>query len=141
MSDYSIHVENGKVIGDSFFYRIANDLLGKESGLPTGDNEPYRRVGIGVRDGGWGLDFPNAYCGHDPYGMNERIGAASLRMEAERLAKVEAKEAAEKKKQEEKEKARIEAEKAKEEEQARIVEEAKAKLAASKAKEEKKNKK
>ena len=63
------------------------DLLGKESGLPTGDSEPYRRVGIGVRDGGWGLDFPNAYCGHDPYGMNERIGAASLRMEAERLAK------------------------------------------------------
>jgi hypothetical protein len=30
MSDYSIHVENGKVIGNSVFYRIANDLLGKE---------------------------------------------------------------------------------------------------------------
>jgi len=63
------------------------DLLGKESGLPTGDSIPYRRAGIDVRDGGWGLDFPNAYCGTDPYGMNERIGAASLRMEAERLAK------------------------------------------------------
>ena len=63
------------------------DLLGKEGGLPTGDSAPYRHAGVDVRDGGWGLDFPNAYCGHDPYGMNERIGAASLRMEAERLAK------------------------------------------------------
>ena len=63
------------------------DLLGKESGLPTGDSAPYRRVGIDLKSGGWHLEFPNAYCGHDPYGMNERIGAAALRMEAERLAR------------------------------------------------------
>ena len=63
------------------------DLLGKESGLPTGDSAPYKRVGIDLKSSGWYLDFPNAYCGTDPYGMNERIGAASLRMEAERLAK------------------------------------------------------
>lgn len=62
------------------------DLLGKESGLPTGEGSAFRRVGIHTKSGGWHLDFPNAYCGHDPYGMNERIGAASLRMEAERLA-------------------------------------------------------
>lgn len=30
MIEYSIHVENGKVIGDSSFFIIANDLLGKE---------------------------------------------------------------------------------------------------------------
>ena len=30
MVEYSIHVENGKVIGDSSFFLIANDLLGKE---------------------------------------------------------------------------------------------------------------
>ena len=30
MVKYSIHVENGKVIGDSSFFLIANDLLGKE---------------------------------------------------------------------------------------------------------------
>ena len=30
MNEYSIHVENGKVIGDSVFFLIANDLLGKE---------------------------------------------------------------------------------------------------------------
>ena len=30
MIEYSIHVENGKVIGDSSFFLIANDLLGKE---------------------------------------------------------------------------------------------------------------
>ena len=29
MSDYSIHVENGKVVGNSVFYRIANDRLAK----------------------------------------------------------------------------------------------------------------
>ena len=63
------------------------DLLGKESGLPTGESAPYRRVGISLKSGGWHIDFPNAYCGTDPYGMNERIGAAALRMEAERLAK------------------------------------------------------
>ena len=30
MIEYSIHVENGKVIGDSSFFLIANDLIGKE---------------------------------------------------------------------------------------------------------------
>ena len=63
------------------------DLLGKESGLPTGDSAPYRRAGINLKSGGWHLEFPNAYCGHDPIGMNERIGAAALRIEAERLAR------------------------------------------------------
>ena len=63
------------------------ELLGKESGLPTGESAPYRKVGIDLKSGGWHLEFPNAYCGHDPYGMNERIGAAALRMEAERLAR------------------------------------------------------
>lgn len=63
------------------------DLLGKESGLSTGESAPYKKVGIALKSGGWHLDYPNAYCGHDPYGMNERIGAAALRMEAERLAR------------------------------------------------------
>ncbi|MBQ2719133.1 MAG: creatininase family protein [Clostridia bacterium] len=63
------------------------DLLGRESGLSTGESAPYREVGIALKSNGWNLDFPNAFCGHDPYGMNERIGAAALRMEAERLAK------------------------------------------------------
>ncbi len=30
MNEYSIYVSNGKVIGDSVFFRLANDLLGKE---------------------------------------------------------------------------------------------------------------
>jgi len=30
MNEYSIYVENGKVIGDSAFFRTANDLLGNE---------------------------------------------------------------------------------------------------------------
>ena len=63
------------------------DLLGIESGLPTGESAPYNRLGIDVKSGGWHLEFPNAYSGTDPYGVNERIGAAALRMEAERFAK------------------------------------------------------
>ena len=62
------------------------DQLGKESGLPTGRSAHYRKAGIKLADGGWDLDFPNAYCGHDPLGCNERIGRASIRFEAERLA-------------------------------------------------------
>lgn len=31
MSGYSIHISNGKVIGDSAFYLLANDMLSKES--------------------------------------------------------------------------------------------------------------
>ena len=31
MSEYSIHIENGKIIGDSAFFLIANNLLGNES--------------------------------------------------------------------------------------------------------------
>ena len=63
------------------------DLLGIESGLPTGESAPYNRLGIDVKSGGWHLEFPNAYSGTDPHGVNERIGAAALRMEAERFAK------------------------------------------------------
>ncbi len=62
------------------------DQLGKESGMPTGKGSLYRKAGIKLADGGWDLDFPNAYCGHDPLGCNERIGKASVRFEAERLA-------------------------------------------------------
>jgi len=62
------------------------DTLGIESGLPTGKGAAYRKANIKLADGGWGLDFPNAYCGHDPIGCNERIGKASIRFEAEKLA-------------------------------------------------------
>lgn len=62
------------------------DQLGKESGLPSGMSKKYRDAGIKLADGGWNLEFPNAYCGHDPIGCNERIGRASIRIEAEKLA-------------------------------------------------------
>lgn len=62
------------------------DKIGIESGLPTGMGQAYRAAGIKLADGGWDLDFPNAYCGHDPVECNERIGRASVRFEAERLA-------------------------------------------------------
>ena len=62
------------------------DKLGIESGLPSGLGAKYRNANIKLADGGWDIDFPNAYCGHDPIGCNERIGAASIRFEAEKLA-------------------------------------------------------
>jgi len=63
------------------------DLLGRESGLPTGASKGYKEAGLEIICNGWLLDYPHAFCGHDPYGINERIGAAALRMEAERFAK------------------------------------------------------
>jgi hypothetical protein len=63
------------------------DKIGIESGLPTGKSKVYREAGIKLADGGWNLDFPNAYCGHDPIDCNERIGNAAVRFEAERLAR------------------------------------------------------
>ena len=67
-------------------HSIEIDKLGIESGLPTGIGAKYRKAGIKLADGGWELDFPNAYCGHDPVDCNERIGRAATRIEAERLA-------------------------------------------------------
>lgn len=90
--------EQEMLIGHACFGETANimgicpdavklDRLGVESGLPTGKSKPYNDVGLCVVDGGWGLEFPNAYAGHDPIGCNERIGRAALRLEAERFAK------------------------------------------------------
>lgn len=63
------------------------DLMGKENGLPTGESRKYLSVGLEVKSSGWYLEFPNAYSATDVPEINERIGAAALRMEAERLAR------------------------------------------------------
>ena len=55
--------------------------------MPTGKSAVYRNAGIKLADNGWGLDFPNSYCGHDPVDCNERIAAAATRFEVERLAR------------------------------------------------------
>lgn len=62
------------------------ERLGIESGLPTGKSEKYETYGFGLF-GQWGMEFPNWFEGHDPVGVNERIGKAALRLEAERLAR------------------------------------------------------
>ena len=62
------------------------DRLGIESGIPTGKSKKYDDAGFGMY-GQWGMDVPNWYEGHDHEGVNERIGKASLRMEAERFAR------------------------------------------------------
>ena len=62
------------------------DRLGVESGLATGVAKYFGEAGISIRDGGWDREYPNRLSGHDPYGCNERIGKAAVRIEAERLA-------------------------------------------------------
>lgn len=92
------HHKEGMIIGHAGFGETAYmmtlapdsfewDKLGIESGLPTKEGARYRSVGIKLADDGWGLDFPNSYCGNDPVDCNERIGAAATRFEVERLAK------------------------------------------------------
>jgi len=62
------------------------DRLGIESGKSTGKSRYFSEAGISLVSGGYNLDYPNAYAGDDPYGCNERIGKAAIRLEAERLA-------------------------------------------------------
>ena len=64
------------------------DLLGIESGLSTHLADKYADMGIKLCDGGWNINYPNAFHGHDPIGCNERIGKATIRLEAEKAAKV-----------------------------------------------------
>ena len=63
------------------------DRLGIESGLSTHEADYLKEAGINVQDGGWSINFPNAYAGHDPIGVNERIGRACIRLAAEKAAR------------------------------------------------------
>lgn len=66
---------------------IRYDLLGKESGVHTHDSDKYNAVDLQVRDGGWNLEFPNAYAGEFPVYPNARIARAAVRLAAERVAR------------------------------------------------------
>jgi hypothetical protein len=63
------------------------DMLGKESGKPTGRAGKLRRAGVKLADGGWDINVPNAYYGDDPYGCTESIGQAAIRIEIEKLVR------------------------------------------------------
>lgn len=65
---------------------VRMDLLGIESGKSRNLTQKFTDAGIQIRDGGWGINYPNAFSGDDPYGCNEWIGRAAVRLEAERLA-------------------------------------------------------
>ena len=66
---------------------VKMDRLGIESGLSTHEADYLSEAGIQMVNGGWDVNYCNAYHGHDPIGCNERIGKAACRMEAERFAK------------------------------------------------------
>jgi creatinine amidohydrolase len=63
------------------------DRLGIESGLSTHETDYLKDVGIQIMNGGWDINYPNAYHGHDPIGCNERIGKAAVHVQSHRLAK------------------------------------------------------
>ena len=63
------------------------DRLGIESGLSIHATDYLKEAGIKIMDDGWGINYPNAFHGHDPIGCNERIGKAAVRVQSERLAK------------------------------------------------------
>ena len=59
----------------------------QESGKSAHETDCFREARIHIAAGGWDVDYPNNYSGDDPTGVNERMGKASVRMEAEGLAK------------------------------------------------------
>ncbi|MBQ8358095.1 MAG: creatininase family protein [Clostridia bacterium] len=63
------------------------DRLGIESGLSTHQADYLKEAGIEIVSGGWDINYPNAYHGHDPVDCTENIGRAALRVAAEQLAR------------------------------------------------------
>ena len=63
------------------------ERLGIESGLSIHAADYLAEAGIKIMDGGWSVNYPNAFSGHDPVGCNERIGKAAVRLQSERLAR------------------------------------------------------
>lgn len=58
------------------------DRLGIESGLSLHKADYLAKAGIMIKDGGWGINYPNAYTGGD-HECNERIAKAALRFTSE----------------------------------------------------------
>lgn len=66
---------------------VCMDRLGIETGKDNHKTDYLMEAGVQLVDAGWAINFPNAFTGDDPIGCNERIGAAALRLEVERVAK------------------------------------------------------
>lgn len=58
-----------------------------ESGMSTHIADPLTKLGIGW-GGTWGVNQPNAYNGHAPIGLNQRIADAAVEISVERTAAV-----------------------------------------------------
>jgi creatinine amidohydrolase/Fe(II)-dependent formamide hydrolase-like protein len=89
--------EEGMTVGHACMYETANmmgicpenvhlERLGIESGLSNGKADYLREAKINIISGGWDINYPNSFTGHDPVGCNERIGKASIRIAAEIVA-------------------------------------------------------
>ena len=63
------------------------ERLGIETGLSNHKADYLKAAGIQIVDWGWLQNYPNSYNGHDPVGLNERIGKAAMWIQTLRLAK------------------------------------------------------
>lgn len=58
-----------------------------ESGMSTHISDPLKELKIGWTRS-WGVNYPNAYAGHAPLGLNQRIADAAVEISVERTAAV-----------------------------------------------------
>lgn len=63
------------------------DRCEAESGMSTHISAPLASLGIGW-GGAWSANYPNAYNGHAPIGLNQRIADAAVEISVERTAEV-----------------------------------------------------
>lgn len=66
---------------------IAEDRMELESGLSTHRADYLTQAGINFGQG-WDKNYPNAYCGTAPVGINQRISKAIARLSVERMVNV-----------------------------------------------------
>ena len=90
-------VYSGKVVGHAGFTEsvrmlkinldaVNMDRVTAESGLATHRTDYLKDAGLLVSTRFWGVEYPNAYCGHAPERGNERFGAVILRKQIEAQA-------------------------------------------------------
>ena len=66
---------------------VRMDKLGTVDGDYTHKADRLYEAKLSNLGGLWSINFPNSYCGYDPFYANERIGKLCLRLAAEKAAK------------------------------------------------------
>ncbi len=67
---------------------VRMDRADAVSGLSTHEADYLDAVGLGESTRFWGVNYPNSYEGHTPYGCNERIGKCAMRLLTEQAVRI-----------------------------------------------------